>query len=129
MNSKDYLPGACNIGPAETRRRLRGAWISVAGTVFLSLALYVVDASPVWQLTTWLPASLAAISFIQARSHFCAYFGFRGIYNFDELGESQKVILEEALLADRTRSLKMAAQSAAIGASVALAAFAIATLL
>jgi len=129
MTSEDYLPGACNIGPAETARRLRGAWISVAGTLFLSVALYLADASPVWQLTTWLPASIAAVSFIQARSHFCAYFGFRGIYNFDELGESQKVILEDALRADRKRSLKMAAQSGLIGAVVAIVAFTIATLL
>ena len=129
MTSESYLPGACNIGPAETARRLRFAWLAVAGTLFLSVALYVIDSSPVWQLTTCLPASIAAISFIQARSHFCAYFGFRGLYNFDKLGREQKVILEDALRADRARSLKMAAQSASIGAAVGIVAFAIATLL
>lgn len=129
MSTESYVAGTCNIGPAEMSRRRRGGWLAVAGTLFLSIALYAVGASAVWQLTTWFPASLAAVGFIQARSHFCAYFGFRGVYNFDELGDEQRVIMQEAQRLDRQRALKIAVQSAAIGAVVALAAFALATLL
>lgn len=128
MTSTDYVPGACNIGPAEIRRRRMVGWLGVAGVVVLCVGLRVVDASPWWRLTQFVPASLAASGFIQARMRFCANFGYRGLYNFDALGEEQRVAVEGALRADRRKAWSVAWMSAGVGAAVAVVAVALAFL-
>ena len=128
MGREGYVPGVCNIGPAETRRRRAIGWLGVAGVVVLCIGLRFVDAAPVWRLSVFLPASVAASGFIQARMHFCANFGFRGIYNFGGPGAGGSVAEQEALAKDRRKALEIGGMSAAIGAVAAVAAIALASL-
>jgi hypothetical protein len=115
-----YVPGACNIGPAEIARR---RWVGHAGlvvTVALAAVLLALDAAPAWRLLLALPASLAAAGYLQAWLRFCADFGWRGVYNFGALGQQEQVAAEEARAQDRRRALLVGAASGAIGLAVAL---------
>jgi hypothetical protein len=115
-----YLPGACNIGPAEIARRRRVGHAGVLVTLVLAAVLLVLDAAPVWRLSLALPAALAAAGYLQASLRFCANFGFRGVYNFDALGHEERVVAEKARAQDRRRALMVAAGSGAVGLAVAL---------
>ena len=115
-----YMPGACNIGPAEIARR---RWVGHAGlvvTVALAAVLLALDAAPAWRLLLALPASLAAAGYLQAWLRFCADFGWRGVYNFGALGQQEQVAAEEARAQDRRRALLVGAAAGAIGLAVAL---------
>jgi hypothetical protein len=115
-----YMPGACNIGPAEIARR---RWVGHAGlvaTVALGAVLLALDAAPAWRLLLALPASLAAAGYLQAWLRFCADFGWRGVYNFGALGQQERVAAEEARAQDRRRAVLVGAGSGAIGLAVAL---------
>jgi hypothetical protein len=115
-----YVPGTCNIGPAEIAMRRRVGHTGLIATVVLAAVLLAVDAAPAWRLLLALPAALAAAGYLQAWLRFCANFGFRGVYNFDALGHEQRVAAEEARAQDRRRAILVGVGSAAIGLAVAL---------
>jgi hypothetical protein len=115
-----YVPGTCNIGPAEIAMRRRVGHAGLIATVVLAAVLLAVDAAPAWRLLLALPAALAAVGYLQAWLRFCANFGFRGVYNFDALGHEQRVAAEEARAQDRRRAILVGVGSAAIGLAVAL---------
>jgi hypothetical protein len=115
-----YVPGTCNIGPAEIAMRRRVGHTGLIATVALAAVLLAVDAAPAWRLLLALPAALAAAGYLQAWLRFCANFGFRGVYNFDALGHEQRVAAEEARAQDRRRAILVGVGSAAIGLAVAL---------
>jgi hypothetical protein len=115
-----YMPGACNIGPAEITRRRRVGHAGVIATVALAAALLALDAAPAWRLLLALPASLAAAGYLQAWLRFCADFGWRGVYNFGALGRQEQVGGDQARAQDRRRALLVGAASVAIGLAVAL---------
>ena len=100
-----YVPGACNIGPAEISMRRRFGHAGLVATAALATALL---------------RSGAASGYLQARQRFCANYGFRGRYNFDRLGQEQPVPGDQAQALDRRRSRQIAATSAAVGLGVAL---------
>lgn len=115
-----YVPGTCNIGPAEIAMRRRVGHTGLIATVVLAAVLLALDAVPAWRLLLALPAALAAAGYLQAWLRFCANFGFRGVYNFDALGHEQRVAAEEARAQDRRRAILVGVGSAAIGLAVAL---------
>jgi hypothetical protein len=115
-----YVPGACNIGPAEIARRRWVGHAGVVATVALAAVLLALDAAPAWRLLLALPAALAAAGYLQAWLRFCADFGWRGVYNFGALGRQERVAAEEARAQDRRRALLVGAASGAIGLAVAL---------
>jgi hypothetical protein len=115
-----YVPGTCNIGPAEIAMRRRVGHAGLIATVVLAAVLLAVDTAPAWRLLLALPAALAAVGYLQAWLRFCANFGFRGVYNFDALGHEQRVAAEEARAQDRRRAILVGVGSAAIGLAVAL---------
>jgi hypothetical protein len=117
-----YVPGTCNIGPAEIAIRRRVGHAGLVVTAALATALLRSDLRPPWRLTLAVPAAGAASGYLQARRRFCANFGFRGVYNFDARGHEQRVMVDQALAADRRRALQITAASAAIGLGVALGA-------
>ena len=122
MTAAQYVPGACNIGPAEIALRRRVGHVGLAVTAALATALIRSDLHPAWRLTLALPAAGAASGYLQARQQFCANYGFRGLYNFNSRGHEQPVPATEAQAEDRRRARQITAASAAIGAGVALAA-------
>jgi hypothetical protein len=115
-----YVPGACNIGPAEISMRRRVGHVGLLATAALATALLRSDRHRAWRLTLALPAAGAAAGYLQARQRFCANYGFRGRYNFDRLGRQRPVPGDQAQALDRRRARQIAATSAAVGLGVAL---------
>lgn len=125
MKTQDkYIPGVCNIGRSEIKRRELTGWLGVIITVaFYSLLVYL-GAPRLWRLVIFIPATVAAIGFLQARMHFCAYFGMRGVFNLSPyIGEIETIDLEEFRAADRRRAWLIIIYSAVIGVVVAAAAY------
>jgi hypothetical protein len=117
-----YVPGSCNIGPAEIALRRRAGHAGLVVTAALGAALLRSDLPRAWRLTLAVPAAGAASGYLQAREAFCADFGWRGVYNFDRRGQEQPVAGDDALAQDRRKAMRIAAASAAIGVGVALVA-------
>ncbi len=83
-----------------------------------SRVLVLVDAPAPARLLIALPAIAAASGYLQARFHFCAGFGSRGVYNFGEVGPMIEVADPEAKARDRARSRQIGFASIAIGVAV-----------
>lgn len=123
-NDRTYIPGVCNIGPAEIARRRRSGWMSAAATVILWGALALFDAPPAARLLVFFPAAAAAAGFLQAAMHFCAYFGFAALFNFGpQVGQTDSVVEAEFRRKDRRKAWQIAIYSAGIGLAVAALAY------
>jgi hypothetical protein len=120
-----YVPGSCNIGPAEIALRRRAGHAGLVVTAALGAALLRSDLPRAWRLTLAVPAAGAASGYLQAHERFCADFGWRGVYNFDRRGQEQPVAGDNALAQDRRKATRIAAASAAIGVGVALVAMSV----
>jgi len=56
--------------------------------ILLGLLVYF-DVPRPWRLVIFIPAMMTAIGSLQARMHFCAYFGMQGVFNFSpEIGKT-----------------------------------------
>ena len=118
--SQQYTPGVCNIGPAERRQRRIGGILGSVVTVLVFVALIVTDAHWAWRLILIIPASAAAIGFLQDRMHFCVGFGMQGLFNvINSAGVTNNVELEEFRQADRRKAITILLYSLAIGLLVA----------
>jgi hypothetical protein len=117
-----YEAGVCNIGPEEIAMRRRAGHIGLGATVVLFGALLGVGAPHSVRLLLAVPAGMAAVGYIQARSHFCAAFGSSGVFNFGELGTHQAISDPQARARDRRRSIQIGLESLAIGLAVGVGA-------
>ena len=118
----DYVPGQCNIGTAEIAGRRRAGHVGVVATIGLLAVLIAIGAPPIARLVIALPAAIAASGYLQARLRFCAAYGSRGVYNFDSLGQTERVADEEARRRDRVRATQISVGSGLIGLAVGLVA-------
>jgi hypothetical protein len=116
-----YVPGACNIGPAEIARRRRTGYLGIGAAGALAVALVALDAPTAARWLVALPLAGGATGLLQARFRFCAGFGMAGVRNFGELGSMEKVEDAGARRADRNRALAIFGASAAIGVAGAAA--------
>ncbi len=122
-----YVPGVCNIGLVEMRRRRQGGWMGLAVTALLWAGFIVLAVPSPWRLILFLPAATGATGFFQAAFHFCAGFGMKGVFNFGaELGRTESVQQAEFRRQDRRKALLIVLYSALAGLAVALAALFIA---
>jgi hypothetical protein len=119
-----YVPGVCNIGPAETRKRAQAGWLGLGVTVLLWGGFLLFRAPAPWRLFLFLPATLGATGFLQAALHFCAGFGMLGVYNFgSEVGKTETVEQAEFRRHDRRKALLIGLYSALVGVVVAAAGY------
>ena len=119
----DYEPGVCNIGPAEIARRRRAGHIGLIAAIATFIVL-VVSGAPDWtRFLIAIPAIVAASGYIQAHLTFCAGFGAAGVFNFGNLGTTERVHAHQDRARDRRRALQIGAASFAIGIAAGLFAF------
>ncbi|MGA2480244.1 MAG: hypothetical protein ABSG63_15940 [Spirochaetia bacterium] len=119
---KEYVPGVCNIGPAEIRRRRQSGWLGLAVTIIAGAVLLLFRVPSPWLLLLFLPATLGATGFFQAAFHFCANFGMRGVFNFGpDVGKTDTVEQAEFRAKDRRRAKLIGLYSMLVGAAVAIA--------
>jgi hypothetical protein len=77
-----YVPGACNIGPWEIRRRRAFAITGFAVAAALLVWLIAAGAPAPTRIVLLLPLWGGAFSWLQARRRFCAAFAIGGVANF-----------------------------------------------
>lgn len=118
-----YIPGVCNMGPTEIKKRKQAGWAGLITTLFLWVAFIWFDVAAVWRLTLFLPAMMSATGFLQAYSHFCAYFGFAALFNFGEVGKTDSVLQAEFRKQDRRKAWQITLYSFFIGLAVVLAGY------
>jgi hypothetical protein len=114
-----YLAGVCNIGPAEIARRRRAGYVAFGAAIAMAVALVLVDAPAPARLLVALPLAAGFSGLIQAHLRFCANYGWRGLRNLGPIGEAERVIDRAARAADRRRSARILAASAAGGLALA----------
>ena len=107
----EYISGACNIGPAEIKRRKQGAYLGGALYLIVSISLIASDASKSTRLWVFLPAALFAVGYIQSKRKFCVAYGFLGIFNFEKLGNTTRIKVNQELKADRKYAIKLLVQA------------------
>jgi hypothetical protein len=120
--SNEYVPGVCNIGPAEIGKRRQAGWVGLAATIVLWGLFWILRVPGPWRLFLFVPAAMGASGFLQAALHFCAGFGSRGVYNFrSEVGKTDTVDQAEFRRKDRMKANQIGLLSGLIGIIVALA--------
>jgi hypothetical protein len=127
MNSKmpdyQYIPGTCNIGKGEIRRRQFVALVGLFFSISTLLTFNAVDAPPAIRLGIFFPLMVASVGFVQSRSKFCLAYGFAGTFNIGKIGDIKRVASKEDRAADRKTALLILGKSflyAAIATGVVL---------
>ena len=118
-----YVPGACNIGPWEIRRRRRFAMAGFVAAAILFVALVVIGAPAITRILVLLPAWGGTFSWLQARRRFCGAYAMAGISNFAD-GEAGRQTVADAAAhrADVQATLHMTRDSFAIALLITIVA-------
>jgi hypothetical protein len=123
MPDFEYIPGSCNIGKGEIRRRQLVALVGLVSSFLMVLFFSVTDAPVEIRLGIFFPLLVASLGFVQSRSKFCLAYGFAGTFNIGKLGDIKRVASKEDRKADRVTALKILGKSlllAAIATGVVL---------
>ncbi len=123
--SAEYIPGSCNIGNGEVRRRQLVAIFGLFLTSFSAVTILATDQSRNSRLSIFVPALIFAIGFVQYRKKFCLAYGLAGTFNFGKLGQISKVQSTEDRKADRKTAVLILFQSAALAALITAVFFAL----
>ncbi|HVM32226.1 MAG TPA: hypothetical protein VMU88_03765 [bacterium] len=119
METPDYVPGACNIGPQERILRRTLGYVCVGFFIALFLAFDLTHAPYSLRLILFIPAFIGAVGFFQDLAGFCVNYGMRGLFNLKyAAGATQSVTDGEARRLDREKSLEILAYSLAAALAV-----------
>ena len=124
MPDFEYIPGSCNIGKGEIRRRQLVALVGLVSSFLMVLFFSVTDAPVEIRLGIFFPLLVASVGFVQSRSKFCLAYGFAGTFNIGKLGDIKRVASKEDRKADRVTALKILGKSfllATVATAVVLA--------
>lgn len=109
-----YIPGSCNLGKAEIKRRQFVALIGLILSVVTFSGLIASSAASSARWAMFAPLMVFAIGFIQSRKKFCLAYGFMGTFNLGKLGDIARVQSPEDRRADRKTALGILFQAAAL---------------
>ena len=118
MSTADYIPGACNIGKSEIRRRQIVALVGLALSISSLITLVSTNAPRCARLGIFVPLAVASIGWVQSRKKFCLAYGFMGTFNFGKLGQLSRVADSASRAADRKTALSILLQAGAYAAVV-----------
>ena len=118
-----YVPGVCNIGPWEIRRRRATSLVAFVAAALLFAAL-VAFGAPAWsRLLLLLPLTGGVFSWLQARRRFCAGFAVAGIANFGDESDLQRSVQDdEARRADLAAVRRMTRDAVLIALPITIVA-------
>ena len=116
--SDTYIPGTCNLGKPEVRRRQFVALLGLALAIFSGLALW--NAAITVKITLFLPFFVFATGYVQSRRKFCMAYGFAGAFNLGKLGELSKVQDPAFRAADRKTAIFILGQAALLAFALTL---------
>ena len=106
-----YIPGTCNIGKGEIRRRQLVALVGLFFSISTLLTFNTVDAPTAIRLGIFFPLMVASVGFVQSRSKFCLAYGLAGTFNVGKMGDIKRVTNKEDRAADRATALKILGKS------------------
>jgi len=118
VSTADYIPGACNIGKGEIRRRQIVAVVGLALSISSFITLISTNAPRGARLGIFVPLAVASIGWVQSRRKFCLAYGFMGTFNFGKLGQLSRVADSASRAADRKTALSILLQAGAYAAVV-----------
>ena len=120
MSSSQYIPGTCNIGSGEIRRRQVVAIIGLIISVSSFITLLMASAPRNARYGIFVPLMIASVGWVQSRSKFCLAYGFAGTFNMGKLGDISRVADAASKAADRKTAISILLKSTAIAAAVTL---------
>lgn len=91
-----YIPGVCNIGPWEIRKRRTMGVAGIVAAVVVLVVLMAVGAPRAARLLVLLPAWGGTFSLLQARRRFCGAYAFRRISNFGATYDTVRSVEDDA---------------------------------
>jgi len=113
--SDGYVPGVCNIGPWEIRKRRMFGIGALAAAALLLTVLIAVHAPAFARILVLLPAWGGAFSWLQAQRKFCGAYAMRGISNFGASYDTIDAVKDDAAhRADISALMRMTRDSFAI---------------
>ena len=98
-----YVPGNCNIGPAEIKRRYRIGYLGLFLMVVFIILAEVFQIPQLMKLFLFAPTFYALSGFLQARQRFCFLFGLVGIFSLT--GKRSRVNNQEQKQKDRQKAI------------------------
>jgi hypothetical protein len=123
-DDREYIPGVCNIGVGEIKKRRALGWIGLAATIVLWTTFIVLTSPAPWRLLLFVPALLAALGFLQSKQGFCVKYGFDGAYKFGRnVGRPNTPEQADFRRKDRRTALRIIGFSALIGLATAAAGY------
>ena len=120
MSSSQYIPGTCNIGSGEIRRRQVVAIIGSIISISSFVTLLMVDAPRNARYGIFVPLMIASVGWVQSRSKFCLAYGFAGTFNMGKLGDISRVADAASKAADRKTALTILVKSTTLAAIITL---------
>lgn len=115
-----YIPGSCNLGKSEIRRRQFVALLGLVLSISTFFGLISSDAPSSARWAMFVPLMVFSIGFIQSRRKFCLAYGFMGTFNLGKLGDLSRVQSPEDRKADRKTALSILFQAAALAFALTL---------
>jgi hypothetical protein len=113
-NTPVYIPGSCNLGKEEIKRRQLVAILGLVLSVSTLVGLVGSDAPASARWGMFVPLMVFSIGFIQSRRKFCLAYGFMGTFNLGKLGDLSRVQSPEDRRADRKTALSILLQAAGL---------------
>lgn len=116
-----YVPGVCNINHAEIARRRMVGIVGVIIFGVIAVDLVTLSISHWWRLILAIPAFIAAVGLLQARSKFCVGYGSAGLQNADEGSATAAAVTDTTALGkDKQKARQINLQSACIALVITL---------
>ena len=116
----EYIPGTCNIGKGEIRRRQLVALIGLILVITTTVGLVSAESPKSARLSVFIPALVFSIGFIQSRRKFCLAFGLMGTFYFGPLGKLSRVADSEDRKRDRKTAISILIQSLSLALTITL---------
>lgn len=82
----NYIPGVCNINPAEIRRRRYSGIFGIATALFGLIAFIYLHASWYYYIALFIPLFTGALGLLQAKHKFCVAYASTGKQHADSTG-------------------------------------------
>lgn len=118
----NYVAGVSNIGKEQTTKRSRDGWMAVGVAVLWPVLHVILSAPQFLMFLVGIPVFIAALRFLEARSHFSVHYGLHGLYDVGE-GIRHTESNEEYHLADRSRAKALLVFATGIAFFIALLAY------
>ena len=120
MSSPQYIPGSCNIGSGEIRRRQVEAIIGAILSISSFITLLMAGAPRNARYGMFVPLMIASVGWVQSRSKFCLAYGFAGTFNMGKLGDVSRVADKASKAADRKTAITILLKSIILALAITL---------